>query len=144
MSVPKGKRNESKKEFERLLFQVADDVDNFVEHNFFAEDGIISKNNDFIRLRKYSVEKLSDELLYNIRIASSIYPQNKMEFEERRLYMDKAIGTCFAILTQYQRILRRLRISDEKYASSILVLSHMINSLKAWRKSDNKLKDKFK
>lgn len=47
MSVPKGKRNESKIEFERLLFQVADDVDNFVEHNFFAEDGIISKNTDF-------------------------------------------------------------------------------------------------
>ena len=35
----------------------------------------------------------------------------------------------------------RLRIPDNKYSTDISNVIHMINSLKAWRKSDNKLKD---
>ena len=62
------------------------------------------------------------------------------EWEERRLSMGKAIGTCYAILTQYQRIMMRLRIPDEKYTLDIENIMRMINSLKAWRKSDNRLK----
>ena len=135
MSVPKGKRNESKIEFERLFMRVADDVDNFVEHDFFAEDGIIAKNLDFILMRKQTIEKLSDELIYHIRIANSIYPQNMTEFEERRLSMGKAIGVCYSILTHYQRILMRLRVPDDKYVNIVSTLSHTINSFKVWRKS---------
>ena len=54
--------------------------------------------------------------------------------------MDKAIGTCYAILTNFQRIMIRLRIPDNKYTLDIQNVAKMINSLKAWRKSDNKLK----
>jgi len=37
----------------------------------------------------------------------------------------------------------RLRISDNKYTTNISDVIHMINSLKAWRKSDNKLRTTF-
>ena len=62
------------------------------------------------------------------------------EWEERRTSIGKAIGTCYAILTHYQRIMMRLRIPDNKYVGEIENIARMINSLKAWRKSDNKLR----
>ena len=65
------------------------------------------------------------------------------ELAERRVAMGKAIGTCYAILTNYQRIMMRLRVPDNKYTQDIKNVVKMINSLKAWRKSDNRLKDKL-
>jgi hypothetical protein len=37
----------------------------------------------------------------------------------------------------------RLRVPDTKYAVDIRNIMRMINSLKAWRKSDNKIKDRL-
>ena len=141
MSVPKSKRNQSKIEFEMIYFQVADGVDFLVEHNFFAEGLLIEKNKVFLEIRAKSLEKLTDDLLLNIKVANSIYPTCMSEWEERRVAMGKAIGICYAILTHYQRIMQRLRIPDDKYTLDINNIIRMINSLKAWRKSDNKLRN---
>jgi len=65
------------------------------------------------------------------------------EWEERRVSMGKAIGCCFAILTNLQRIMTRLRVPDTKYVVYIKTVDRMINSLKAWRQSDWKLKGKL-
>lgn len=140
MSVVKGKRNQSKIEFEALYFKVADGVDNFVEHNFYASHEQLEKNKTFLDVRCTTLEKLTDDLLYNIKIANSIYPTCIAELEERRLSMGRAIGICYAILTNYQRIMMRLRIPDNKYVEDIQNVIKMIYSLKAWRKSDNKLR----
>lgn len=140
MSVVKGKRNQSKVEFEALYFKVADGVDNFVEHNFYASHEQLEKNKTFLDVRCTTLEKLTDDLLYNIKIANSIYPTCIAELEERRLSMGRAIGICYAILTNYQRIMMRLRIPDNKYVEDIQNVIKMIYSLKAWRKSDNKLR----
>jgi len=101
MSVVKGKRNQSKVEFEALYFKVADGVDNFVEHNFYASHEQLEKNKTFLDVRCTTLEKLTDDLLYNIKIANSIYPTCIAELEERRLSMGRAIGICYAILTNY-------------------------------------------
>ena len=143
MSVVKSKRNQSKVEFEQLYFKVADGIDNLVEHNFYATAELLQKNQVFLNIRYATLEKLTDDLLYNIKVANSIYPFCLAEWEERRLAMGKAIGICYAILTNYQRIMMRLRISDNKYTTNISDVIHMINSLKAWRKSDNKLRTTF-
>ena len=140
MSVVKSKRNQSKIEFEMIFFKIADGVDNMVEHEFYAEGLLAVKNKTFLDIRSRSLEELTDKLLYHIKIANSIYPLCMAEWEERRLSMGKAIGTCYAILTQYQRIMMRLRIPDEKYTLDIENIMRMINSLKAWRKSDNRMK----
>lgn len=144
MSVVKNKRSQSKVEFEALFFAFADNIDNLVSHCFYAEPNLIDSNRWFIDARCQTLERLSDDLLYHIKIANSIYPTNLMEYEERRLNMNKAIGICFAILTNLQRIMLRLRVPDDKYVDYIKVTNHMINSLKMWRKSDNKLKTRFK
>ena len=143
MSVVKSKRTQSKIEFEMIYFLVADGVDNLVEHDFYAEGELARKNRVFLNIRGQSLERQTDNLLYYIKMANSIYPQCMTEYEERRVLMGKAIGTCYSILTNYQRVMRRLRIPDGKYSVEIKNLMRMINSLKSWRKSDNKIKDKL-
>lgn len=140
MSVVKSKRNQSKVEFEMLYFNLANSVDNLIEHNFYAKNDLLERNKVFLEIRYRSLEELTDTLLYHIKIANSIYPTCMAEWEERRVSIGKAIGTCYAILTHYHRIMMRLRIADNKYVNDISLISKMINSLKAWRKSDNKLK----
>ena len=144
MSVVKSKRNQSKIEFEMIYFQLADNIDNLIEHNFYAGLVLVEKNKLFIEMRGRTLERLTDELLYYIKIANSIYPTCMTEWEERRVAIGKAVGVCYAILTNYQRVMTRLRVPDEKYVTDIQNIMRMINSLKAWRKSDNKLKDKLK
>jgi len=143
MSVPKGKRSKSRDEFEMIFFQLVDAVDNLVEHQFFAEGLLAEKNKVFMEIRCRTLEDLTDKLLYHIKIANSIYPKCMAEWEERRVSMGKAIGCCFAILTNLQRIMTRLRVPDTKYVVYIKTVDRMINSLKAWRQSDWKLKGKL-
>lgn len=143
MSVVKSKRNKSGVEFEMILFQLADGIDNLVEHDFYAEGMLAVKNKMFLEMRSRALEDLTDKLVFYIKIANSIYPQCITEWEERRVAQGKAIGTCYAILTNMQRIMMRLRIPDNKYTLDIQNIMRMINSLKAWRKSDNKLKLKL-
>ncbi len=143
MSVVKSKRNKSGVEFEMILFQLADGIDNLVEHDFYAEGMLAVKNKMFLEMRSRALEELTDKLVFYIKIANSIYPQCITEWEERRVAQGKAIGTCYAILTNMQRIMMRLRIPDNKYTLDIQNVMRMINSLKAWRKSDNKLKTKL-
>ena len=114
-----------------------------MEHDFYAEGDLAQKNRVFLNARCMSLERLTDSLLYYIKIANSIYPICMAEWEERRVSIGKAIGSCYAILTNYQRIMMRLRVPDDKYTSDVRNLIRMINSLKAWRKSDNKLKAQF-
>ena len=140
MSVVKSKRKQSNDEFEMLYFKLADSVDNLVEHNFYAKNELLERNKVFLEIRCRTLEELTDKLLYHIKIANSIYPTCMTEWEERRTSIGKAIGVCFAILTHYHRIMMRLRIADNKYVDDISLISRMINSLKAWRKSGNKLK----
>ena len=143
MSVVKSKRTQSKIEFEMTFFKVADGVDFLVENQFFADYEQMQEHGIFISSRSMSLERLTDSLLYYIKIANSIYPTCMAEWDERRVSIGKAIGTCYAILTNYQRIMIRLRIKNDKYTENINNVTKMINSLKAWRKSDNRLKTKF-
>lgn len=143
MSVVKSKRNKSGVEFEMILFQLVDGIDNLVEHDFYAEGMLAVKNKMFLEMRSRALEDLTDKLVFYIKIANSIYPQCVAEWEERRVAQGKAVGTCYAILTNMQRIMMRLRIPDNKYTLDIQNIMRMINSLKAWRKSDNKLKLKL-
>ena len=140
MSVVKSKRGKSNVEFEQIYFQLADGIDNLVEHDFYAEGLLAQKNRVFLDIRSRTLEDLTDKLLYYIKIANSIYPTCMTEWEERRVTIGKAIGVCYAILTNYQRIMIRLRAPDNKYTMDVRNIMRMINSLKAWRKSDNKLK----
>ena len=66
MSVVKGKRNQSKVEFEMIYFQLVDNIDNLLEHDFYAEGDFALKNKTFLNIRYQSLERLTDDLLYHI------------------------------------------------------------------------------
>lgn len=83
MSVVKSKRNKSKVEFEMIYFQMADGIDFLVEHNFFADGLLAEKNKIFLEIRARSLEELTDQLLYYIKMANSIYPTCMGEYEEK-------------------------------------------------------------
>ena len=140
MSVPKSKRKQSKVEFEMLIFKVCESVDRLVETRFSADPDELAANQIFISSRSANLERLTDSLIYHIKIANSIYPKCMAEWEERRVSIGKAVGTCYAILTNLQRVMIRLRVPDNRYTEDIKNVVKMINSLKAWRKSDNRLK----
>lgn len=144
MSVPKSKRSKSSVEFEMIYFTLADGVDNLIENSFYVSDELALKNKMFIENRSRALSALTDELLFHIKVANSIYPVCNTEYEYRRLHIENAIGICFDILTQYTRIMTRLHINDTKYINHIESVTRMINSLKAWRKSDNRFKNNIK
>jgi len=143
MSVPKSKRKKSSVDFEMIYFRVVDGIDELIAHDFFAEGLLADKNRTFLQIRCESLQRYTDDLLYYIKIANSIYPQCEAELDERRLAQDKAVGVCYAILTVLQRILMRLRVLGSKYVVDIQNIEQMINSLRAWRKSDNRLRAKI-
>ena len=93
MSVVKSKRTQSKIEFEMTFFKVADGVDFLVENQFFVDYEQMQEHKIFISSRSMSLERLTDSLLYYIKIANSIYPTCMAEWNERRVSIGKAIGT---------------------------------------------------
>ena len=75
-----------------IYFQLVDNIDNLLEHDFYADGVMAAKNRVFLNMRFQSLEKLTDDLLYHIKIANSIYPTCMTELEERRVEIGKAIG----------------------------------------------------
>ncbi len=138
MSVTAGERNQSKIEFDATYFKVYDDACDLVDRHFGATEKQITEKADFIKSQGEALMGYTDRLLYFIRLANSLYPTCKREYEERRLNMDLAIGVCYAIVTKYQCVFHRLRINEEKYVYVLKNIQHEINCIKAWRKSDNK------
>lgn len=138
MSVPVGKRNESKIEFDNTYYKVYDDSCDMVDKRFGATAKQQIVKIDYIQAQSESLMKYTSRLLYYIRLANSLYPTNSREYEERRLNMDLAIGVCYAIVTLYQLTFHRLHINEQRYVYVLQNLQHEINCIKAWRKSDNK------
>lgn len=140
MSVPKSKRTSSNYEFEIIYRKVVKDIDILINNNFYRKT---TQYDIFLHNRSKNLDRLANDLIYYIKISNSIYPTCQSEYEERRINIDKAIGICFAIITEYERITNSLELPDDKYVSYIQNISHLINSLKNWRKSDNRFKQIF-
>lgn len=72
--------------------------------------------------------------------ANSIYPTNLAEFEERRMFQNKAIGQCYRLLQELQYTVEILPVNVNKYARFVEGVEKEIRLLKGWRKRDNKFK----
>ena len=138
MSVSKHDRKESKTKFDAVYFRIYDDAVFLTENNFGATNAMIEKRKLYIANMRQDVMKIVLDINTHIRIANSIFPQCKSEYEERRIYQDKAIGLCYALLTKYHLVMDTLRINGNKYVQSIKNVQHEINCLKKWRESNYK------
>lgn len=141
MAVPKGKRNESKVEFDNTYCQLYKDAVRLINCQFRASEKIRENYALYIQEMSRKILDLVVEIGKHIRIANSIYPQTRMEYETRRTEQGIAIGLCFDLLTQYQLIMYTLGAKDNKYVNEVKILIKEINCLKKWRTSDNRFKD---
>lgn len=83
---------------------------------------------------------LLKELIDNITMANTIYPTTEKEFLFRREFQWKAIGNCYQLLQAMQRALRSFHNADlAKYMPYVEQIRNELESLKAWKKSDNKI-----
>ena len=138
MSVNVGDRKESSIEFDNTYFKIHDDVVFLIKHNFGAKDDNLTNNLNYITMVGKKTLDIVLDIGTNIRIANSIFPQDKSELAERRLQQNIAIGLCYDLLTKYQLIMRTLKINQNRYTHEIKNLIHEINCLKRWRKSYKK------
>lgn len=86
------------------------------------------------------IENLTDDVLRYITLADSIYPQTMSEFNARRNWQWKAIGTCYFLLQTFQTVMRRLDVDVEKFMVHVDNLRREIYLLRQWKKSDNRFK----
>lgn len=142
MSVPKGKRNKSKVDFDDLFFKVANNTANVVENHFGIDEVEYTRHRMYIDYKGAELLQLVNLILRYIRMANA-FPTCRKEYETRRDCMTRAIGLCYSILTNYQLVMRRFEIDDNKYVADIDDIRHFINSIKNWRKSDSRFKKQF-
>lgn len=97
----------------------------------------------FIKKRRDAVDDIMGRLIRYLTIANKIYPTCRAELDERRLYQDKAIGECYTLEQELQYCLDVLPVSAKRYFICADFIKQEIDLIKAWRKSDNKFKDKI-
>ena len=76
----------------------------------------------------------------NIVAADAIYPATLAEYDDRRRYQDQAIANCFQILQELQFVLETMLFDINKFTRYADMLKSEIVLLRAWRKSDNKIR----
>lgn len=82
-------------------------------------------------------------IMRNITMANKIFPTNASEYEARRLYQDKAIAACIDLQCELQCCIEDFALDVNIFFRYEAIIQKEISLLKAWRKADNKFKNKF-
>ena len=136
MSVLKNKRTESQLEFFHTATKIQSELTRFV-----MNEKIVPK-----RWRPVFTFPMVDKairLIDCITAANTIYPKNLHELELRRDYQTRAIITVEQILQLLQFMLSTLPIDPDKFQPITELLVKEAALLRGWRKSDNKIAEKF-
>ena len=143
MSVPKNKRRKSGEEFDAIFYKVHDDAVDMIEHNFRADYDMAVEHQSYIQYASKALMGLVWDLSYHIKVANALYPTSHEELLERRIEQERAIGICYDILTLYELVMHKLKVKGDTGAFEIMNVNHQINSIRAWRTSDNKRFKRF-
>lgn len=100
----------------------------------------IEENFDF-----WIIEKERDDILHyakgivnHLISANTIYPVNVLEYEERRLEMDRALVCCTCLQQELQYIAEVLPSDKNKYMNIVLEIQTIRDMIKGLRQSDNR------
>lgn len=145
MSVPKSRRRPSRFE----VFHNATKLQKELIHYLMTDFGITRDTTmpeaQFLDLKFNRIVELCGDLVGDIHRANSTFVTSMSEFDARRLYQDKAIGTCQVIEQELQSIIDVIpKINVNKYKPAIELIEKEIHLIKSWRKSDLRLKKKIK
>lgn len=98
----------------------------------------------FLDLKFERIVNLCSDIVGDVNRANNIFVTNIDEYNIRRLYQDKAVGNCKVLEQEMQSIIDVIEgININKYVRAIDLIQKEINLIKAWRKSDIRLKKKI-
>ena len=83
------------------------------------------------------------DMLTCIVQARSIWITNLYDYNERRRYINKAIGDCQVAIQEIQFAIRTLGVKPGKYLNLVDDFETQVSSLRNWRTSDNAIKNKM-
>ena len=142
-SVPKSKRRKSKFEVIQVAYDFRLKLDEYIDHDFYIEridekDRIVLDN-----IRAFMMDE-PRRLLNKLILANCIFITNMLEYDQRRLYQDEALGHCTNIVVELQYLIRKFKglVNVNKYSDLINILENEQARIKGWRQSDIKLKPK--
>lgn len=98
-------------------------------------------------LIRQSCEKIATqcvELVSNLRTANTIWPTYMAEYLERRLCMDRALGTCNALQSELQFIAEEVYADKNKFTPLALEIEAVFLKIKGLRQADNRFLRKLK
>ena len=160
--VKKSERKESKLEVIHNAYMIRMSVTKIAENNFYiserkVENMIAEKikmfpedNQERIKERtkqyfRHQLNRITNRTLdfacgisEHLRKANTIFPTYMIEFEERRLEMDRAMACCNALQDELQYVGECLYADLNKYTNLVLEIQKEFNMIKALRQSDNR------
>lgn len=142
-SVPKHKRKESSFQVFETAKKLRKELTTYILRDF-AIDGKLSEMEYWI-LNDERTEIMHDvrNVCSCIEMANSIYVTCQTELEERRKYLDLAIGWCNRLKTELNYICDNFssKVNMKKYGISSRMVDEEIGLLKGWRKSNKKIQN---
>lgn len=94
------------------------------------------------KIRNRIDDTMADMLICIVQ-ARSIWVTNLYDYNERRRYINKAIGNCQVVIQEIQFAIRALGVKPGKYLNLVGDFETQIASLRNWRTSDNAIKNKM-
>lgn len=97
----------------------------------------------YIETMRNTIMRALQQMIANISMANTIYPMTMEELNERRMFQNRAIGSCHVLMQELQYVIETLPVDLEKYTRYGEAITSEIRLLKGWRKSDNKIRRKL-
>lgn len=106
----------------------------------------IAENFDvwFIMRERDRVANYTQGITEHLRAGNCIWPTNPMEFQERRLEMDRALECCVKLQDELQFIAETLPTDKNKFCSIVLELDKEVKLIKGLRQADNRFLKELK
>lgn len=105
----------------------------------FGKEEVRQLGYQFADMESEELIKHAKDIQTYITKANSVYIKYLVEYKERRLYIDQAIASAFALSRELNFLTDILEghVNVNKYALMNKTVNEIIALLKAWRKSEN-------
>ena len=145
MSVLKPKRNSSDFKVIAQAVEIRKEITTYVLRDFAVDGKLDYMEQWFLNDERAQIMHDIRQAAACLEMANSIYVTNIAEYQERRLYQDKAVGYYNRVKQELNFIAKTLhgKINVNKYLNSIEKIDAEIGLIGAWRKSDNKIKQRL-
>ena len=147
-NIPKSQRKPTKIDFFIKAINLRQKTIEYIDQDFGVSKRLNADGTPYqqywiiVKLRDSIYDAIQDYVLC-LTQANTIYITNMYEYNARRKYMTQAIGDLEFVIQELQYAIRSFGVKPSKYTLLIEDMEECIKSVKAWRKSDNAVKNKL-